>query len=73
MKLKALSLFHRLFSFIWSNHQLFTLLTDDIGQFLKEQAFIDTCRLYEEYCSLYPLTSRIERELQNMKKLLRIG
>jgi hypothetical protein len=34
-----------------------SLLTDDIGQFLKEQAFIETCRLYkehfdEEYCSL---------------------
>jgi len=34
-----------------------SLLTDDIGQFLKEQAFIETCQLYEEhfgeqYCSL---------------------
>jgi len=34
-----------------------SLVTDDIGQFLKEQAFIDTCQLYEEYfgeeyCSL---------------------
>jgi hypothetical protein len=34
-----------------------SLLTDNIGQFLKEQAFIDTCQLYEEhfseqYCSL---------------------
>jgi hypothetical protein len=34
-----------------------SLLTDDIGQFLKEQAFIETSRLYEEhfgeeYCSL---------------------
>ncbi len=34
-----------------------SLLTDDIGQFLKQQAFIDTCRLYkkrfgEQYCSL---------------------
>jgi hypothetical protein len=34
-----------------------SLITDDIGQFLKEQAFIDTCHLYEEqfgeeYCPL---------------------
>ena len=28
-----------------------SLLTDNIGQFLKEQAFIETCQLYEEHFS----------------------
>ncbi len=45
----CMRLFHRIF-----DH---SLLTNDIEQFLKEQAFIDTCKLYEErfgeeYCPL---------------------
>ena len=37
----CLRLFHRII-----DHSLFL---DDIGQFFKDQAFLDTCRLYQEY------------------------
>jgi hypothetical protein len=45
----CLRLFHRII-----DH---SLLTNEMGQFFKEQAFIDTCNLYEErfgeqYCPL---------------------
>lgn len=53
----CLRLFHRVI-----DH---SLLTDDIEQHFKEQAFVDTCRLYEErygeqYCPL-PSTSESEK------------
>ena len=58
----CMRLFHRII-----DH---SLLTNDIEQFLKEQAFIDTCKLYEErfgeqYCPL-PEAENDEQFLRNM-------
>ncbi len=49
-----------------------SLLTDDIEQFLKKQAFIETCQLYEEhfgekYCSL-PIDIENQKRTPKYKK-----
>jgi hypothetical protein len=53
-----------------------SLLTDDIGQFLKEQAFLDTCQLYEErfgeqYCPLLIGKEKREETLRYHRSLIR--
>ncbi|CAF0797512.1 unnamed protein product, partial [Rotaria sordida] len=53
-----------------------SLLIDDIGQFLKEQAFLDTCQFYEErfgeqYCSLLIDKEKIQEALRYHRSLFR--